>query len=274
MNERLQLALALASEASVEIATTFAKKSHALSEKSANDFATETDASVEAHIAQRIAATFPGDVLIGEEGGERLPQPGHAASGYRWIVDPLDGTFNFIHGFPYFATSIAVEFEGAIQIGVVVNPLTDEAFYAERGHGAWLQTESAAPIRLHVSGCETLADALVGSVLPSGANASFERVLPAWTDVARLAASIRRTGAAALDLAHVAAGRMDGFFVMSLAAWDAAAGSLLITEAGGHMCDFHGGGDFLKTNEVVAGTLPVCDALVRVLAHYARSTAR
>ncbi len=270
MNERLQLALALASEASVEIALAFAKKSHAISEKSANDFATETDASVEAHIEQRIATAFPGDVLIGEEGGERLPQPGHDASGYRWIVDPLDGTFNFVHGFPYFASSIAVEHEGVIEIGVIANPLNDEVFYAERDHGAWLQRDGMTPQRLHVSQCAALADALVGSVLPSGASASFERVLPAWTDMARVAASVRRTGAAALDLAHVAAGRMDGFFVMSLAAWDAAAGSLLVTEAGGHICDFQGGNRYLKTNEVIAGTAPVCDAMVRVLSHHTR----
>jgi myo-inositol-1(or 4)-monophosphatase len=270
MNERLQLALALASEATVEIAIAFAKKSHALSEKSANDFATETDASVEAHIAQRIAAAFPGDVLIGEEGGERLQQPGFDASGYRWIVDPLDGTFNFVHGFPYIATSIAVERDGMIEIGVVANPLTEEIFFAVRGQGAWLQSDGSPPTRLHVSGCATLGSALVGSVLPSGASASFARVLPAWTDVARSAASIRRTGSAALDLAHVAAGRLDGFFVMSLAAWDAAAGSLLVTEAGGQMCDFHGGRDYLTSNEVIAGTQPVCEALVRVLAYYAR----
>jgi myo-inositol-1(or 4)-monophosphatase len=274
MNERLQLALALASEASVEIAIAFAKKSHALSEKSANDFATETDASVEAHIAQRVAAAFPGDVMLGEEGGERLQQAGCDASGVRWIVDPLDGTFNFVHGFPYIATSIAVERNGIIEIGVVANPLTDEIFFAVRGQGAWVQSDGAPPTRLHVSGCEALSGALVGSVLPSGSSASFERVLPAWTDVAREAASIRRTGSAALDLAHVAAGRLDGFFVMSLSTWDAAAGSLLVTEAGGRMCDFGGGNEYLKSNEVVAGTQPVCEALVRVLAHYARSPAR
>jgi myo-inositol-1(or 4)-monophosphatase len=243
-------------------------------EKSANDFATETDASVEAHIAQRIAALFPGDVLIGEEGGERLPQSGHAASGYRWIVDPLDGTFNFIHGFPYIATSIAVEFDGTIEIGVIANPVTDEVFYAERGGGAWLLADDAPPLRLRVSDCDALASALVASVLPSGASAAFAHVLPAWTEVARACASIRRTGAAALDLAHLAAGRLDGFFVMSLAAWDAAAGSLLVMEAGGHVCDFRGGNDYLRTNEVIAGTRAVCGDLVRVLAHHARDVSR
>jgi myo-inositol-1(or 4)-monophosphatase len=275
MSERLQLALDLASEASLEIASAFASRTHTKIEKSANDFATETDASVEAHIAQRIASMFPGDMLLGEEGGERGSHADAPASGYRWIVDPLDGTFNFLHGFPYIATSIAVEFEGRIDIGVIANPLTDEVFYAERGGGAWLiGAEGGAAQALRVSRCEMLSDALIASVLPSGASAAFSRVFPAWSEIAKTCASIRRTGAAALDLAHVAAGRLDGFFVMSLAAWDAAAGSLLVAEAGGHMCDFHGGTDYLHSNQVIAGTLPICDELVRVLSHYAIDVAR
>jgi myo-inositol-1(or 4)-monophosphatase len=268
MNKRLQLALALASEASVEIATAFASRAHVLSEKSANDFATATDKSVEAHMVQRIAAMFSGDTILGEEGGERAPSDLSRASGYRWIVDPLDGTFNFVHGFPYVATSIAVEHNGVIECGVIANPINDEVFYATLGEGAWLIADDASPVKLHVSPCVDLSHALVASVLPSGASASFARVLPAWTDVARACASIRRTGAAALDLAQLAAGRIDGFFVMSLAAWDAAAGSLLVTEAGGHICDFQGGADFLRTNEVIAGTRPLCGALARVLAHH------
>jgi myo-inositol-1(or 4)-monophosphatase len=266
MNERLQLALALASEASVEIATAFARRTHVTHEKSMNDFATATDASVEAHIAQRIATTFPGDLLLGEEGGERGPHGNAPASGYRWIVDPLDGTFNFLHGFPYIATSIAVERDGMIEVGAIANPLTDEVFYAERGHGAWLiADDDLSAQRLRVSACETLARGLVASVLPSGTSAAIAQVLPAWMDVARSCASIRRTGAAALDLAHVAAGRLDGFFVMSLAAWDAAAGSLIVQEAGGVVCDFQGGNDFLRTNQVIAGNPNVAKALVTVL---------
>jgi myo-inositol-1(or 4)-monophosphatase len=265
MNERLQLALALSSEASVEIATAFAERSHTLSEKSANDYATATDKSVEAHIEQRIAALFPNDTLLGEEGGGRVLSQSGTTSGYRWIVDPLDGTFNFVHGFPYVATSIAVEFNGSIECGVIANPINDEVFYAERGNGAWLIADDAPPRRLQLSQCEGLSSALVASVLPSGANTSFERVLPLWLEVARACASIRRTGAAALDLAHVAAGRLDGFFVMSLAAWDAAAGSLLVTEAGGVVCDFQGGGDFLHTNQVIAGNAIVAKELVDVL---------
>jgi myo-inositol-1(or 4)-monophosphatase len=112
----------------------------------------------------------------------------------------------------------------------------------------------------------------VGSVLPSAASTSFKRVLPAWTAVASACGSIRRTGAAALDLAQVAAGRMDGFFVMSLASWDAAAGALLVTEAGGHVCDFHGGAQFLKTNEVIAGTRSVATELVSLLVQHTQQS--
>ncbi len=265
MNPRLQLALDLAAEASFEIEAAYRHGQHRISEKSANDFATETDAKVEALFAARIAAIFPGDCMLGEEGGERALVPEHSASGWRWIVDPLDGTFNFVHGFPYFAVSIAVELAGEVRLGVIANPLTGEFFYAERGGGAWLQSAKSAPVRLTVSACDGLSRALVASVLPSSANASFESVLSRWLRVARAAASIRRTGAAALDLAQVAAGRLDGFFVMSLAAWDAAAGALLVTEAGGVVCDFDGSQNFLQSNRVIAGTPAVAHALSRVL---------
>ncbi len=270
MSDRLQLALEIAAEASLEIASAFATRHHALREKSPNDFATETDASVEGHLARRISTTFPGDRILGEEGGERASASDVEPSGFRWIIDPLDGTFNFIHGFPYIATSIAVEFEGEVVAGVIANPLTDEVFYAERGKGAWLTVDDdRPPHRLSVSSCHALSDALVASVLPASASGSFLRVLPKWTAVASRCASIRRTGAAALDLAHVAAGRLDGFFVMSLAAWDAAAGGLLVREAGGVVCDFDGGNRYLSTNEVIAGTAPVCAELVRVLGNRA-----
>ncbi len=269
MNPRLQLALELAQEAGDEIVRAFADRNHALTEKSGNDFATETDKAVEAHIASRIARAFPGDRLLGEEGGEQLLGDG-SETGVRWIVDPLDGTFNFVHGFPYIATSIAIEAGGAIQVGVIANPLTREIFSAGKGYGAWLKRPGHALERLSVSKAASLDKALVGSVLPSAANASFESVLPAWLDIARASGSIRRTGAAALDLAHVAAGRLDGFFVMSLASWDAAAGALLVSEAGGRVCDFVGGDGFLRTNQVIAGTCDVAMQMAQVLRPYAR----
>ncbi len=252
------------------IRAAFDRRVHVLNEKSANDFATDTDAAIEAHIAARIASAFPGDVLLGEEGGER--KLGNAATtGVRWIVDPLDGTYNFVHGFPYVASSIAIEVDGVISFGIVGAPLQNERFSAQRGGGAWLHAAGSPAQRLSVSRCQSLSKALIGSVLPSGAASSFERVLPAWTAVARAAGSIRRTGAAALDLAGVAAGRLDGFFVMSLSSWDAAAGSLLVHEAGGVTLDFAGGSGFLRSNQVIAGTAPVANELVRVLTDYAAS---
>lgn len=267
---RLLRARDWARETSAVIGAAFAQRAHVTTEKSANDVATETDRSVEVWLASQIATTFPGDVLLGEEGGERQLGNG-AATGVRWIVDPLDGTFNFVHGFPYIATSIAIERAGVIEAALIANPLNGETFVAERGRGAWLHRAgtTAAPERLAVSACTTLSRGLVSGVLPSSANTQFARVFAAWSDVAHRAASIRRTGAAALDLAHVAAGRLDGFFVMSLAAWDAAAGALLVEEAGGRICDFRGGADYLRTNEVIAGTPGVSADMVKFLQPHA-----
>lgn len=268
MNPRLQLALNIALDAAALIRQNFANTAHVMNVKSGNDFATDTDIAVETMIAKHIAARFPGDVLLGEEGGERLLGGASSSSGFRWIVDPLDGTFNFAHHFPYIACSMAIEHQGAVIAGVIVNPINGEIFYAEQGGGAWLiggATKDAPPLRLRVSQADTLAAALVGSVLPSAANAAFDAVFAAWSIVAKRSGSIRRTGAAALDLAHVAAGRMDGFFVMSLASWDAAAGALLVKEAGGMVCDFSGGQQYLQSNQVIAGTHAVAGALVDAL---------
>jgi myo-inositol-1(or 4)-monophosphatase len=271
MNPRLQLALSLAQETGVEIARAFAQRLHVLHEKSANDFATETDRLIETHIANAITQAFPGDVLLGEEGGERVL--GEAPStNVRWIVDPLDGTYNFVHGFPYFATSIAIEANGVVQCGVIGNPITGELFSAGLGYGAWRHPVNGEPERLRVSTCTALNRALVATVLPSGSSPSFATVFPAWSAIAQAAGSVRRTGAAALDLAHVAAGAFDGFFVMSLAAWDAAAGALMVTEAGGQVCDFSGGADFLRTNQVIAGAPQVVEAMVPLLQLHAKSS--
>ena len=271
MNPRLQLALSLVRQTSVEIRRAFEHRTHVLHEKSANDFATETDRDVERHIAEAIAAAFPGDVLLGEEGGER--RLGNApATGVRWIVDPLDGTYNFVHGFPYIATSIAIEANGVVQCGVIGNPLTGDVFSAGLGFGAWRHDPHRdQPVQLRVSTCASLNGALVGTVLPSGTHPAFAAVLPAWTAIAQASGSVRRTGAAALDLAHVAAGVMDGFFVMSLAAWDAAAGALLVQEAGGRVCDFDGGDRFLHTHQVIAGNAAVVAEMIPLLKIYAKA---
>ena len=271
MNPRLQLALTLVGQTGGDIRRAFEHRTHVLHEKSANDFATETDRNVERQIADAIAAAFPGDVLLGEEGGERVL--GNApATNVRWIVDPLDGTYNFVHGFPYIATSIAIEANGVVQCGVIGNPLTGDIFSAGLGFGAWRHDPHRDhPEQLRVSTCASLDRALVGTVLPSGTHPSFATVFPAWTLIAQAAGSVRRTGAAALDLAHVAAGVMDGFFVMSLGAWDAAAGALLVREAGGRVCDFDGGDEFLRTSQVIAGNSAVVAAMVPLLKGHAKA---
>lgn len=260
--------MTLAASAGDMIREAFTRQSHQLTEKSGNDFATDTDQAVEAMIARGIAATFPGDVLLGEEGGERVLGAA-PASNVRWVVDPLDGTFNFVHGFPYIATAIAVEVAGVVQAGVIGNPLTREIFSAARGEGAWLHAPERPPLRLAVNRKHHLGNGLIGSVLPSASSPQFSHVLPAWLAVAGRAGSIRRTGAAALDLAHVAAGRLDGFFVMSLSAWDAAAGALLVTEAGGTVCDFRAGARYLTSNQVIAGSPEIAAGLTAILAPYA-----
>jgi myo-inositol-1(or 4)-monophosphatase len=269
MNPRLQLALTLLPELRAELLDAFERGAHRLEHKAVNDFATETDRRVEARIAEAVGRDFPGDRLLGEEGGERgVGTPG-TPSGWRWIVDPLDGTFNFVHGFPWFATSIAIADAAGVAAAAILNPVTGEIFHAERGGGSWLDAPNRPRMRLAVSRASQLSTALIGSVLPSPASDRFATVWPLWCEVATRAGSIRRTGAAALDLAQVAAGRMDGFFVASLAAWDAAAGELLVREAGGVMCDFAGGARHLETNQVIAGSAPIAGQLVRVLQHAA-----
>ena len=194
----MQLALELAGAASEKTRVAFAQRDHRWYEKSANDFATDTDTAIEEHIASRIAAAFSGDTLLEEEGGERLL--GNAATtDVRWIVDPLDSTFNFIRGFPYVATSIAIEAAGDIKFGLIDAPLQREFFSAGKDLGTRLHARGKAPVKLVISSCVALSKTLVGSVLPSATNASLARVLLAWTRIASHCGSVRRTGVAVLD---------------------------------------------------------------------------
>jgi myo-inositol-1(or 4)-monophosphatase len=212
--------------------------------KEHGDIVSSADQDAEAAIRATLSAAFPDHAIVGEEGGESsAPRD----SPYRWIVDPLDGTVNFVHGFPYYAISIALTENGEITHGVVLDPLHDELFTAVRGKGAQV---NGTPLR--VSACTRLEDALVGTVFPTRRSPRLPRYLPVLAALMGRCAGVRRAGACALDLAHLAAGRLDGFFVMSLRSWDVAAGALIVKEAGGRVGDLAGGTDFLRSHEVIA----------------------
>jgi myo-inositol-1(or 4)-monophosphatase len=212
--------------------------------KDQGEIVSAADAEAEQAILATIQAAFPDHAILGRETGEKAGARTDSAS--RWIVDPLDGSMNFIHGFPYYAVSIALVEAGELTHAVVLDPTRDELFTAIRGRGAQLNN---APIR--TSGCTRLQEALIGTVLPTRKSPRLPRYLPIFNALAQKC-TLRRAGACALDLAYVAAGRLDGFFLTSLRPWDVAAGALLVTEAGGRLGDFAGSPDFLRAGEAIA----------------------
>lgn len=226
----------------------------AMTAKSPGDITTEIDKQAEAAILAVIREAFPHHAATGEESGDSGRSP------LRWIVDPLDGTVNYVHGLPHFAVSIALEAHGVVILGVVADPTRKEEFTAVRGQGAFLNGR-----RLAVSGRERLDEAVVGTVVPPPRWEGMEEYLEMFCRLARRAAGVRRAGAAALDLAYVAAGRLDGFFVLSLKTWDIAAGALLVAEAGGAVADVDGAADPLRTNRLVAANPGLLPALLGVL---------
>ncbi len=228
-----------------------------VSRKGPSDFVSVADRAAERTLVEELSHARPGWGFVLEEGADIAGKEGAP----RFIIDPLDGTTNFLHGIPHFSISIAVEHEGVVQAGLVYQPLTDESFWAERGRGAWLNNQ-----RLRVSGRAALGDALVATGIPyrgHGDQAQFESILSA---VIPEVAGIRRFGAASLDLAWVAAGRFDGFWEQGLAPWDVAAGILLVREAGGFVTDFRGGDKMVERREIVAGNGELQSRLHRLVA--------
>jgi myo-inositol-1(or 4)-monophosphatase len=199
--------------------------------KEHNDFVSEVDKQAEDEIIQIIRAAYPDHAILGEEGGVLKGQ----GDDYTWIIDPLDGTTNFLHGFPVFSVSIAIKFRGKLEHGVIYDPLRNELFTASRGGGAQLDNR-----RLRASNLRSLEGALIGTGFPFRENQNLELYMQMFAAVARKTAGIRRAGSAALDLAYVAAGRMDGFWEMGLKEWDMAAGLLMVQEAGGSVGYFDG----------------------------------
>ncbi|MDP2731831.1 MAG: inositol monophosphatase family protein [Hoeflea sp.] len=212
--------------------------------KGPGDFVSQADLKAESIIKAELMRARPTYGFMGEESEEQTGSDG----AHRWIVDPLDGTTNYLHGIPHFAVSIALERNGDIVAGVIYNPATDELYTAERGGGAFLNDR-----RLRVAGRKALSDAVVGTGVPHLGRGHHGKFLVELRHVMAECAGIRRMGAAALDLAYVAAGRLDGFWEKPLEPWDMAAGLILIREAGGFVSDMTGGTDMFGTKSVAAG---------------------
>ncbi len=215
-----------------------------VSRKGPSDFVSKADQASERTLWEELKAARPGWGFLLEEGGEI---PGEEENSPRFIIDPLDGTSNFLHGIPHFAISIGVEHMGVPVAAMVYQPLTDESFWAERGRGAWLHNA-----RLRVSGRSDLSEALIATGIPykgHGDQDQFETIL---NKVIPEVAGVRRFGAASLDLAWVAAGRFDGFWEQGLSHWDVSAGLLLVKEAGGFVSDFRGGEKMVERRELIA----------------------
>ncbi|WP_100623003.1 inositol monophosphatase family protein [Candidatus Coxiella mudrowiae] len=212
-------------------------------EKHQNDFVTQVDQLSEQEIIQTIQKAYPDHTILAEESGLHKSK-----NDFIWIIDPLDGTINFIHGFPQIAISIALKYRDKLSVAVVYDPLRQELFTATQGGGAQLNNR-----KIRVSTRTKINEALVGTGFHFKEKALFQTYLKLFETIFPQTASVRRSGAAALDLAYVAAGRLDGFWEMALKPWDMAAGILLITEAGGFVGDFQGKNDYMENGNLIGG---------------------
>jgi len=227
-----------------------------VSMKGAGDFVSRADLAAEAILKEDLLGARPTYGWLAEEGGEIEGQDPTR----RWIVDPLDGTTNFLHGLPHWAVSIALEHKGEIVAGVIFDAAKDEMFFAEKGAGAWVNES-----RLRVSGRRSMIETIYATGLPFAGRADLPETLQ---DLARLlptCAGVRRWGAAALDMAYVAAGRYDGFWERRLHAWDVAAGIVLVREAGGLIEPLHPGGHILTDGEVICANEQIFDGFAKVI---------
>lgn len=233
-----------------------------VSQKQVNDFVTEVDQAAEQAIIDILLAAYPGHAIWAEESGRTQ---GAQDSDYVWIIDPLDGTTNFIHGLPIYCVSIALAVKGRVEQAVVYDPTRNDLFTATRGRGAFMNDR-----RLRVSKRVRLQECLISTGFPFRPGDDFKTYLSMMSEVMQRSAGLRRPGAAALDLAYVAAGFTDAFFETGLQPWDVAAGSLLVTEAGGLVGNLTGEADFLEQKECLAGSPRIYGLLVALLGKYSK----
>ena len=230
--------------------------------KAPNDFVTEVDHAAENVIIDTLLQAYPDHGILAEESGRAR---GAKDSEFIWMIDPLDGTTNFIHGLPMYCVSIALTHRGMVQQSVVYDPTRNDLFYATKGRGAFMNDR-----RLRVSKRTRMSDALIGTGFPFRRGDNFKRYMKMFEEVMTQCAGLRRPGSAALDLCYVAAGYYDAFFETGLSPWDVAAGSLIVTEAGGLVGNFTGESDYLHQREVMAGNPKIYGQLVQILAPYTR----
>lgn len=233
-----------------------------ISQKQVNDFVTEVDHASENAVIDTLLTAYPNHGIWAEESGK---ERGAKNSDFVWIIDPLDGTTNFIHGFPVYCVSIALAVKGKVEQAVIYDPTRNDLFTATKGRGAYLNER-----RIRVSKRTQLKESLVSTGFPFRPGDNFNNYLRMMADVMQRTAGLRRPGAAALDLAYVAAGFTEGFFETGLSPWDVAAGSLLVTEAGGLVGNFTGEADFLEQKECVAGNPRIYGQLVGILGKYSK----
>lgn len=229
--------------------------SYNINEKQRNDFVTEVDKLAEAEIIKTLKKTYPEHTIVAEESGTIAGD-----ENYVWIIDPLDGTTNYIHGIPHYAISIAMKYKNKLEHGVIFDPIRNEFFTASRGEGARLNDR-----RIRVSQQIRLEKSLLGTGFPFKNPDAVNPYLRLFEALLPQAGGLRRAGSAALDLAYVAAGRFDGFWEFFLSPWDMAAGALLIKEAGGLVGDIEGGENYLETGNIVAGNPKIFKALLQVI---------
>ncbi|MBS0357973.1 MAG: inositol monophosphatase [Proteobacteria bacterium] len=227
-----------------------------VTEKEDNDFVTEVDKQAEQIIIQTIKEAYPNHGILAEESGEQ------EGGDYVWIIDPLDGTKNFMHGFPHFSISIAVKKDNRIEHGLIYDPNRDELFVASRGEGARLNHR-----RLRVTDRTTMPGALLGTGFPFRKKELLKEYLATFEALFTQCGGVRRAGSAALDLAYVAAGRLDGFWEYALNPWDIAAGVLMIKEAGGLVADFEGGENYFESGNLVAANPKLLKLILQTLSN-------
>lgn len=255
MHPLLNIAVRAARAAGNVITRAFERvDSYEVTQKSRNDFVSEVDLLAEQEIIKVIRKAYPSHAILAEESGLKRGDE------YQWIIDPLDGTTNFLHGFPQFAVSIALAHKGKLEHAVIYDPMRQELYTASNGGGARMNER-----RLRVTTLKGLDGALLGTGFPFRHVEHLDAYLKMFRELTLLTAGVRRPGSAALDLAYVAAGRLDGFWEIGLSPWDMAAGALLIQEAGGLVGDFSGGDEFLNSGNIVSGAPKVYAAILKTI---------